>query len=385
MKKRYQVFVSSTYKDLTEERQTVIQMILNLNHFPAGMEMFPAANEDQWRLIQRVIDESDYYIVVVGGRYGAMDEASGISYTEREYDYAISTGTPVLGFLHKEPETIPVGKTDQNDDAREKLTAFRKKVEGLPVKYFTSAAELGGQVAISLMNLADSQPAVGWVRGDTVLSPDAEKEILTLRAQLAEAREKSQTLVAEKSQVVDPSKLAQGEDLIGFPVRVYSSAWNDDSDMWVWPDTTWNDVLAALGPAMFDEATEEELKDKFKLCLFQSKMNDEDRQAVRRVTSRKLMCQQQDFETVLVHFRTLGIIESGTKRRVPSDTNRYLRLTELGREKLAALKMVTRDNDDGGSESDEPAPAKKAAKKAPAKKAPAKKTAPKKAPAKKAT
>jgi hypothetical protein len=70
MKKRYQVFVSSTYKDLTDERAAVIQMILNLNHFPAGMEMFPAANEDQWRLIQRVIDESDYYIVVVGGRYG---------------------------------------------------------------------------------------------------------------------------------------------------------------------------------------------------------------------------------------------------------------------------------------------------------------------------
>ncbi|KUI36454.1 DUF4062 domain-containing protein [Mycobacterium sp. GA-2829] len=309
MKKRYQVFVSSTYKDLTEERATVIQMILNLNHFPAGMEMFPAANEDQWKLIERVIDESDYYVVVVGGRYGEMDEVSGISFTEREYDYAVSTGTPVLGFLHREPETLPALKTDQNDDARKKLTAFREKVEGLPVKYFTSAAELGGQVAVSLMNLMDLQPAVGWVRGDTVLSQDAEKEILTLRAQLAEAREKSQTLVAEKTHAMDPTKLAQGEDLVGFPIRVYSKAWNDDSDMWIWPETTWNDVLAAIGPAMFDEATEQEIEERFEVCLFQSKMSEKDRRAVRGVTNRQIQCQQKDFETVLVHFRTLGIVE----------------------------------------------------------------------------
>jgi hypothetical protein len=376
VKKRYQVFVSSTYRDLTKERAAVIQMILNLNHFPAGMEMFPAANEDQWRLIQRVIDESDYYLVVVGGRYGAVDETSGISYTEREYDYAVSTNTPVLGFLHKEPETIPVGKTDENDEAREKLVAFRKKVEGLPVKYFTSEAELGGQVAVSLMNLVDSQPGVGWVRGDAVLSQDAEREILTLRAKLAEAKEKSQTLVAQERQSLDPSKLAQGDDSIRFPLRVYSKAWNDDSDMWVWSSVTWNEVLAALGPAMIDEATEEEVETKFKFCLYQGDISARDTTAIEKVPNVALGVQKKDLETVLVHFRTLGIIESGNKKRVPSDTNKYLRLTAIGQEKLAALKVVTRESADD-------APAKKAAKKAPAKKA-AKKVE-KKAPARKST
>jgi hypothetical protein len=379
MKKRYQVFVSSTYKDLTEERSTVIQMILNLNHFPAGMEMFPAANEDQWRLIQRVIDESDYYIVVVGGRYGEMDEVSGLSYTEREYDYAVATNTPILGFLHKEPETIPAGKTDQNDEAREKLTAFRKKVEGLPVKYFTSAAELGGQVAMSLINLVDAQPGIGWVRGDTVLSQDAEREILTLRAQLAEAREKSQTLVAEKSQQFDVTKLAQGNDLVGFPLRVYSKAWNDDSDMWVWPDITWNDILAAIGPSLIDEAPENEIEEIFELCLYRGKLSKEERDAVKAVTQKALSCQKNDFETMLVHFRTLGIIESGTKKRVPSDTNKYLRLTALGQEQLVGLKVVKKDEADDEVSGEEEVPA---ALKAPAKKAPAKKVA-KKAPAKK--
>jgi hypothetical protein len=45
MEKRYQVFVSSTYQDLQDERQEIMQALLELDWFPAGMELFPAANE----------------------------------------------------------------------------------------------------------------------------------------------------------------------------------------------------------------------------------------------------------------------------------------------------------------------------------------------------
>ena len=368
VKKRYQVFLSSTYKDLSDERVAVIQMILNLNHFPAGMEMFPAANEDQWRLIQRVIDESDYYIVVVGGRYGSVGEADGLSYTEREYDYAIKTKTPVLGFVHKEPGQIVADKTDQNDELRAKLAKFRKKVEGLPVKYFTSAAELGGQVAMSITNLVDSQPGVGWVRGDTVLSQDAEKEILTLRAQLAEAREKSQTLVAEKTQTLDPSTLAKGEDKMSVPLRVYSGNYNDNSSIWVDSKVSWNDLLEAIGPALIDEATEEQIENKLERCIYWGEISDDDNDAISKIKNKQLAMQKQDFETIIVHFRTLGVIESGQKKRVPSDTNKYLRLTPLGEQQLATLKAV-RKKDDTTEVTTKQRPARKAKAKAPAKKA----------------
>ena len=103
MEKRYQVFVSSTFTDLKDERRAVMQALLELNCIPAGMELFPASTDDQWTLIQRVIDDCDYYLVIVGGRYGSMD-AQGISYTEKEYDYAVQQGTPVMGFVHRQPD-----------------------------------------------------------------------------------------------------------------------------------------------------------------------------------------------------------------------------------------------------------------------------------------
>ena len=77
--KRFQVFVSSTYTDLLEARTEVMQALLELDCMPAGMELFPASNDTQWTWIKKVIDESDYYIVIVGGRYGSISKHTGLS------------------------------------------------------------------------------------------------------------------------------------------------------------------------------------------------------------------------------------------------------------------------------------------------------------------
>jgi hypothetical protein len=146
MDNRYQIFVSSTFADLKDERQAVIQALLSLDHFPAGMESFPASDDDAWTLIQGVIDDSDYYVLVIGGRYGSTNEA-GISYTEMEFDYAVKNGKPVLAFVHEIPELIPVGKTDQSDSLRERLTAFKFRVEAAHhVKYWKNPDDLKAKV-----------------------------------------------------------------------------------------------------------------------------------------------------------------------------------------------------------------------------------------------
>ena len=42
MEKKYQIFISSTYEDLKEERDKVQRAILSMYQFPVGMEMFSA-------------------------------------------------------------------------------------------------------------------------------------------------------------------------------------------------------------------------------------------------------------------------------------------------------------------------------------------------------
>jgi hypothetical protein len=85
--KRYQVFISSTYADLKEERRYVMQSLMEMDCIPTEMELFPATDEEQWIFIKKIIDDCDYYLLIIGGRYGSITD-EGISYTEKEFDYA---------------------------------------------------------------------------------------------------------------------------------------------------------------------------------------------------------------------------------------------------------------------------------------------------------
>jgi hypothetical protein len=88
-KKKLQVFISSTYTDLLEERQAAVQAVLTAGHIPAGMELFAAGDESQMDVIKRWIDESDVYLLILARRYGSIEPKSGKSYVQLEYEYAI--------------------------------------------------------------------------------------------------------------------------------------------------------------------------------------------------------------------------------------------------------------------------------------------------------
>lgn len=76
MKKKLQVFISSTYTDMLVERQGAVEAILRAGHIPAGMELFAAGDESQLETILRWIDDSDVFMLILGGRYGSIEPKS---------------------------------------------------------------------------------------------------------------------------------------------------------------------------------------------------------------------------------------------------------------------------------------------------------------------
>lgn len=188
MSVKYQVFVSSTYADLVEERQSVSRAILDMGHIPAGMEMFPAADVEQLAYIKKVIDECDYYVLIIGARYGSLDE-EGVSFTEREFDYAVETGKTVLAFVHHDIDQIPLGKTDKNDAKRDKLLLFMKKAStGRLIQKWANATELRANAIVSLQKAFSEMPQKGWVRADTIASSSAMADIIRYREEIDDLR-----------------------------------------------------------------------------------------------------------------------------------------------------------------------------------------------------
>ena len=200
MNKKYQVFISSTYTDLIREREKVRDVILSMYQFPIGMEMFSAAKEEQWVIIQETIDSSDYYVLIIGGRYGSIIDDGpdkGISYTEKEYWYAKKIGVPILAYIKKD-EAITADNVDKDPEKIKRLQIFKDEVtSSREVKWFSSIDELGTEVSISLHKEMDRGKRPGWIRSDEVNIEKSLSEIVELSRQNRNLQEENRKLSAE--------------------------------------------------------------------------------------------------------------------------------------------------------------------------------------------
>ena len=171
------------------------------------MEAFPANNSTPFELIQKMIDDSDYYILVIGGRYGSLNE-EGISYTEMEYDYALKTKKHILSFVHKNQLDIPLGKTDTEKNIIEKLETFKKKISVHLIKYWTNKFDLKSYVLSSLSIAFQLNPQQGWVK----LSGDFDSSFLLKYSDLLSKYNDLQDKYLRLQERISIDEINKGED-----------------------------------------------------------------------------------------------------------------------------------------------------------------------------
>lgn len=171
MVKKYQVFVSSTYDDLIEERKAVTTALLESDCIPAGMELFPATNASSWNIIKRVIKESDYYLLILAGRYGSFPKSKSkkkIGYTEMEFDYATELKKPIIAVIHNDIGKIKSENVEATSTGKRRLRKFTEKVKssGHNVSFWNDTASLVSKVKTAITYQINNEPTSGWVRGD---------------------------------------------------------------------------------------------------------------------------------------------------------------------------------------------------------------------------
>ncbi|MBQ6160770.1 MAG: DUF4062 domain-containing protein [Oscillospiraceae bacterium] len=317
MDKRYQVFVSSTYQDLQEERREVMQALLELDCIPAGMELFPASSEDQWSLIKRVIDDCDYYLLIVGGRYGSTND-SGVSYTEMEYDYAASTGKPMICFLPKHPERIESGKTEQTEAGKKALAAFKEKVQHKMVKFYENPADLGSAVCRSVVKLIKTFPAEGWVKASNAIDDNTLRQLANLQSENEALRKE-----LDDNRIKAPegsSDLAQGSDYYNFKCW-FGSDWEDyeseiyeeyfDNSIFL----TWDELFAVIAPRLIGECNEGDIQHLIDECA-SARIRDTLKlhQDIRLPQTTGCHLQETEYGKIILQFKALGLIKLSSSK-----------------------------------------------------------------------
>ena len=331
MDKRYQVFVSSTYADLKEERQQVIQALMEMDCIPSGMELFPAADEEQWEFIKRVIDDCDYYLLIIGGRYGSTT-ADGISYTEKEFDYAVGQGLKVVALLHGEPGEISVSKTDENPELREKLNSFRKKVmDGRLVKFWIAAKDLPGLVALSLSKTIKTYPAVGWVRANQVASENLLQEMNELRKENNELSKKLGELDAqpkiEDIAAVDAKFTIHGTHRVEIG-NSYGGKRHTVKKSWK-IELSWREIFSLISPYLLEHPSSSKVKSTLENTL-------QERDGLGNLNSMN----DQDFKTITLQLVAYGLVSTKYSKTTDGGTALFWRLTKKGEQFMMENRVV---------------------------------------------
>jgi hypothetical protein len=179
--KKLQVYVSSTYSDLQEERNAAFNAILSLGHIPIGLEKFPASDEKSTQIAKRFIDNCDVFVILVGGRYGSVELKSKKSYVELEYDYARRKEIPIIPILlddhqitrlKKEQKTSERKKTEPTQSGQRRLMAFRKRILVQSMaKFYSKPSDIEVIVANALNDITVRYPNIGWKRATSSSQP----------------------------------------------------------------------------------------------------------------------------------------------------------------------------------------------------------------------
>ncbi len=328
MNKKYQIFVSSTYEDLKEERDLVIEAILEMGHFPVGMEMFSTGDEQQWELIKKQIDDCDYYVVISAFRYGSLD--GDISYTEKEYDYAKSIGVPTLGFVINEGVNWPASKLDKDAVKVEKLSLFKDKIKTKLVSYWNDKNDLYRKVSIALMKQFNTNPRIGWVKSIEYNSPEILSEVSRLSKENSELREKINGFkINEKKEEADHIEntlniLKNNKRTISFFYK-FARDWENPKDFELYK------VFNLIAPEIMIENTTN-------YCIdFVGRMFNPDNKKELRNT---YPIPTNTMKRILADLSVLDLIKPSDKKHQIKDTNEYWSLTDFGKK---VYKMIRQE------------------------------------------
>ncbi|HDR8859344.1 TPA: DUF4062 domain-containing protein [Burkholderia territorii] len=343
MQKKYQVFVSSTFTDLKAERQHVMQALMEMDCIPAGMELFPAADEEQFSFIKRVIDDCDYYILIIGNRYGSIGD-DGVSFTEKEFDYAISKGLRVVAFLHGEPNKISFEHSEQDPERRKKLEAFRAKVtEGRLVRFWTETNQLPGLVALSMNRTIMMFPAQGWVRAGMAASPDILLQLNELRSERDKLKAEAESL---KLQIND-EKNRQNDGLAGLDEK-YSLTINFKeigraTSQRSTVELSWRDIFGIISPFLETIPNDSRVNSTLgKGALV--------RRGYVHSNLHSTRVDEQQFRTVALQLQTLGLVVTKYTKATDGSYALFWMITEVGDRLMREIRLVRRSGNDATDE-----------------------------------
>ncbi|MFB5683426.1 DUF4062 domain-containing protein [Paenibacillus terreus] len=340
LKKKLQVFISSTYIDLIEERQSAVQAVLDAGHIPAGMELFKAGNRTQLETIYKWINDSDVYMLILGGRYGSIEEDSQKSYTHLEYEYAINIGKPIFAvvlndsFLNAKTEILDEKSVFEVDN-KQKYNDFKSVVMSRIIRIANDPKDIMLAIHTTLNDFLEEYDLIGWVRRDnTEVSVSLLTQTNDLNLRIQSLEEKNRLLKEELNQFkisFDESLAFEGHEILiegsyeerhGNRPGTYSYRKRD-----IHKHITWDNMFLLWAPRLLQ-------------TLNATMARKELERALKDYMGRYFSINDNQFNIIKIQYHALGLINVYEARTTSGGTAEFISLTSKGKNYLVQYSAI---------------------------------------------
>ncbi|WP_335973990.1 DUF4062 domain-containing protein [Acinetobacter calcoaceticus] len=249
---RYQIFISTSGRDMQPERMVLSQTLVGMGFFAWGLEHRTPLTTT---LARRQIDECDYVILLLGSQYGEQS-ISGVSYLSLEYEYALSQTKPIIVFMHEQPENREIDLQEIHPQLKDKFLAFRKKLlhEAEHIFYFKTPRELELVIRLNIPLMVEQHMGQGWV--PAYQAHQLEDEIKLLKSKILQLE---QRLTEPSTQLNEVAP----QDIFAFEYQIQAFQDGNFKELKRQRQMTWSQLLSVLAKR-FETAMPEE---NFAACL----------------------------------------------------------------------------------------------------------------------
>ncbi len=179
------VFISSTYEDLKECRRKAWEVLRAFAADVRGMEEFGARKEGPLETCLAEVEQCDVFVGIIGFRLGSVDEESGKSFTQREYERAYELKKDLRIYLMDDSIAVVPARFVDRDERHVRLEDFKRLLRDRhTVGSFASADDLAKRLDKDLRQLLSSRaPQVTGPGDDFVDSADTISKFLLVPGQ----------------------------------------------------------------------------------------------------------------------------------------------------------------------------------------------------------
>lgn len=181
------VYISSTFSDLAEHRRAVQKAIESLkadNFEYTDIHALSPEEQPPLETCLKAVSESQFFVLLLGWRYGYVAEGLNKSISELEYEAAVKNGLVILPYIIDENYAIPAKFIDKGESAKRLLHFKQQLREKRLLKYFTSPKNLSSQVIIDLSTYSRKSLREG--AQDIIDKPYLEKELSRCKNELSQ-------------------------------------------------------------------------------------------------------------------------------------------------------------------------------------------------------